>query len=164
MNGIASALRAVGVAEVDEGTRRRAEYSTDASNYRVVPQAVVFPRDADEVAATVEVARTHGVPVTVRGGGTSTAGNSVGVGVVLDFSRYLNRVIAVDPQARTARAEPGAILDDITAAAAPHGLRFGPDHRRMRGLRSAVRSATTRAAPGPCATAGRPTTSISSTS
>jgi FAD/FMN-containing dehydrogenase len=60
-------LCAAGVAEVDEGTRRRAEYSTDASNYRMVPQAVMFPRDADEVAATVEVARTQGVPVTTRG-------------------------------------------------------------------------------------------------
>jgi FAD/FMN-containing dehydrogenase/Fe-S oxidoreductase len=67
------------------------------------------------------------VPVTCRGGGTSIAGNSVGPGIVLDFSRHLNRVLSVDAEMRTAVVEPGAILDDITAAAAGHGLRFGPD-------------------------------------
>ena len=67
------------------------------------------------------------MPLTSRGGGTSTAGNSVGPGIVLDFSRHMNRVLSVDPQARTAVVEPGAILDDITAAAAAYGLRFGPD-------------------------------------
>ena len=108
-------------------TRRRAEYSTDASNYRVVPQAVVFPRDVDEIIAAVAVAREAGCRSPRRGGGTSTAGNSVGPGLVLDFSRHLNRVLSVDPDARTAVVEPGAVLDDITAAAAGYGLRFGPD-------------------------------------
>jgi len=125
--GLAAVLRAAGVRDVDNATRRRAEYSSDASNYRVVPQAVVFPRDADEVAAALAVACAEGVPLTSRGGGTSTAGNSVGAGIVLDFSRHLNRVLSVDPDARTAVAQPGAILDDITAAAAAHGLRYGPD-------------------------------------
>ena len=124
---LAVALRDAGVSEVDDSARRRAEYSTDASNYRVVPSLVVFPRHVDEAAAVLEVATRVGVPVTSRGGGTSTAGNSVGAGVVLDFSRHLNRVLSVDPEARTAVVEPGAILDDITAAAAAHGLRFGPD-------------------------------------
>ena len=108
-------------------TRRRAEYATDASNYRVVPAVVAFPRHAEEAAAALAVARQYKVPVTSRGGGTSIAGNSVGPGIVLDFSRHLNRVLAVDAEARTATAEPGAILDDITAAAAGYGLRFGPD-------------------------------------
>src|SRR6476469_706293 len=121
------ALRRAGVGEVDAAVRRRAEYSSDASNYRVVPQAIVFPRHTDEIAATLDVARAAGVPVTSRGGGTSTAGNAIGPGLVLDFSRHLNRVLAVDPEARTASVEPGAVLDDITAAAAAHGLRFGPD-------------------------------------
>ncbi len=125
--GLVTALRRAGVADVDDTRRRRAEYSADASNYRVVPTVVVFPRDTDDVAATVAVARKRGVPITSRGGGTSTAGNAVGAGVVLDFSRYLNRVLDVDPDARTALVEPGAILDNITAAAAPYGLRFGPD-------------------------------------
>src|SRR5689334_24866511 len=124
---LAAALRGAGLAEVDDSTRRRAEYSSDASNYRVLPCVVAFPRHADEVSAALDVARRAGVPLTSRGGGTSIAGNSVGSGIVLDFSRHMNRVLAVDPEARTAVAEPGAILDDITAAAAGHGLRFGPD-------------------------------------
>ena len=124
---LAAALRAAGVGHVDDSARRRAEYSSDASNYRVVPAVVAFPAHVDEAAAALGVARQFGVPVTSRGGGTSIAGNAVGPGLVLDFSRHLNRVLAVDPQARTAVAEPGAILDDITAAAARYGLRFGPD-------------------------------------
>ncbi len=124
---LAAALRAAGLNGVDDSGRRRAEYSSDASNYRVVPTVVAFPRHVDEAAAALAVARQLGVPVTCRGAGTSIAGNAVGTGLVLDFSRHLNRVLAVDPQARTAVVEPGAILDDITAAAAGHGLRFGPD-------------------------------------
>ncbi len=124
---LAAALRGAGLTEVDDSARRRAEYSSDASNYRVVPSVVVFPRHAEEAAAVLDVATRLGVPVTSRGAGTSIAGNAVGSGVVLDFSRHLNRVLTVDPEARTAVVEPGAILDDITAAAAGHGLRFGPD-------------------------------------
>jgi FAD/FMN-containing dehydrogenase/Fe-S oxidoreductase len=124
---LAAALRAAGLTSADDSARRRAEYATDASNYRVVPAVVAFPRHAEEAAAALAVARQYQVPVTSRGGGTSIAGNSVGRGIVLDFSRHLNRVLAVDAEARTATAEPGAILDDITAAAATYGLRFGPD-------------------------------------
>jgi FAD/FMN-containing dehydrogenase/Fe-S oxidoreductase len=124
---LAAALRGAGLTGVDDSARRRAEYSADASNYRVVPSVVVFPRHVDEAAAALDVARRAGVPVTSRGAGTSIAGNAVGSGLVLDFSRHLNRVLAVDAEARTAVVEPGAILDDITAAAARHGLRFGPD-------------------------------------
>jgi FAD/FMN-containing dehydrogenase/Fe-S oxidoreductase len=124
---LAAALRRAGVGEVDASTRRRAEYSSDASNYRVVPQAVAFPRHRDEVAAALSVCREFGVPLIARGAGTSIAGNAVGAGLVLDFSRHLNRVVSVDPEARTAVAEPGAILDAVTASAAAHGLRFGPD-------------------------------------
>ena len=129
---LAAALRAAGLTGVDDSVRRRAEYSSDASNYRVVPSVVVFPRHADEAAAALDVARRAGVPVTSRGAGTSIAGNAVGSGVVLDFSRHLNRVLSVDPAARTAVAEPGAVLDAITAAAAGHGLRFGPGPRYRR--------------------------------
>ncbi|MGV8977854.1 MAG: FAD-binding and (Fe-S)-binding domain-containing protein [Cellulomonas sp.] len=120
-------LRAAVRGSVDDSSRRRAEYSSDASNYRVVPQVVVFPRDTDDVLAALEVARASGVPVTSRGGGTSVAGNAIGTGVVIDFSRHVNRVLEVDPEARTARVEPGVILTDLQKAAAPHGLRFGPD-------------------------------------
>ncbi|MFN2562541.1 MAG: FAD-binding and (Fe-S)-binding domain-containing protein [Jatrophihabitans sp.] len=124
---LASELRRAGLQDVDDSTRRRAEYSTDASNYRVVPQVVVFPHHVDEVRAAVDFAARTGVPLTARGGGTSTAGNAVGAGIVLDFSRHLNHVVDVDPETRTALVEPGAVLDDITAAAAPFGLRYGPD-------------------------------------
>lgn len=111
----------------ESGMRRRAEYSSDASNYRVLPEAVVYPRDADEVAGILEIARTHGAPVTPRGGGTSVAGNAIGPGVVLDFSRHMNRILDLDPDARTARVEPGVILGSLQTVGKPHGLRFGPD-------------------------------------
>ncbi|GAA2474004.1 FAD-binding and (Fe-S)-binding domain-containing protein [Streptomyces thermolineatus] len=124
---LAAGLRRAGAAEVDVSTRRRAEYSTDASLYRVVPAAVVFPRHPEEVAAVLSFCREAGLPLTARGAGTSVAGNAVGTGVVLDFSRHMGRVRSVDPDARTAVVEPGALLSALQRAAAPHGLRFGPD-------------------------------------
>jgi FAD/FMN-containing dehydrogenase/Fe-S oxidoreductase len=124
---LGEALRAEVRGEVSTDAGTRALYATDASNYRVVPRAVVLPRDADDVAATLEICREHGVPLTSRGGGTSVAGNAIGPGVVLDFSRHLDAVLDVDPASRTARVQPGVVLDTLQAAAAPHGLRFGPD-------------------------------------
>ncbi|PVZ53196.1 FAD-binding and (Fe-S)-binding domain-containing protein [Arthrobacter sp. H-02-3] len=112
---------------VDSSTRRRAEYSTDASNYRVVPQVVVMPKTADDVVEAVRIARRHGLAVTGRGAGTSCAGNAVGPGLVLDFSRFMNRIISIDPENRTAVVQPGVVLSDLQRAAAVHGLRFGPD-------------------------------------
>jgi FAD/FMN-containing dehydrogenase/Fe-S oxidoreductase len=93
----------------------------------VVPAVVAFPRTDDDVAAAVEMCREEGVALTVRGGGTSVAGNAVGPGVVLDLSRHRNRVLGVDPDRRRAIVEPGVVLDDLQRAARPHGLRFGPD-------------------------------------
>lgn len=113
--------------DVDAATRRRAEYSTDASNYRVVPRVVVFPRDTDDLLAVAEVARTTGTPLTVRGGGTSVAGNAVGPGIVVDTSRHLTAIGEIDPEARTAVVQPGVVMSSLQAAARPHGLRFGPD-------------------------------------
>ncbi len=124
---VVGALRRAGVAEVDASTRRRAEYSTDASLYRVLPDVVVFPREPDEIGVILEVARSLGVPITARGAGTSIAGNAVGPGIVCDFSRHLHRVRAIDTGAATAIVQPGVVLDDLQRAAAPHGLRFGPD-------------------------------------
>ncbi|MGH3519893.1 MAG: FAD-binding and (Fe-S)-binding domain-containing protein [Haloechinothrix sp.] len=112
---------------VDFSSRRRAEYSSDASNYRRPPLGVVFPLDADDVAAAVGVCRQHDVPITVRGAGTSIAGNAIGPGVILDFSRHLTRITEIDPESRTARVEAGVVPDVLNAAAAEHGLRFGPD-------------------------------------
>jgi FAD/FMN-containing dehydrogenase/Fe-S oxidoreductase len=105
----------------------RALYSADASNYRKVPRVVVRPRSVDGALAAVAAAAEFGVPVTARGSGTSIAGNAVGPGLVLDFARHLDRVLEVDPERRLARVEPGAVLDRLNAAAAPHGLLFGPD-------------------------------------
>ena len=124
---LAARLRKAGLAEIDTATRRRAEYSSDASNYRVVPLVVAFPRSADEMIAALTVSRELGVPLVGRGAGTSIAGNALSTGLVLDTSRYLNRVLSVDPERRVAVVEPGTVLDSITAAAAPFGLRFGPD-------------------------------------
>ena len=123
---LVSALASAGV-DADASTRRRAEYSYDASLYRVPPLAVAFPRDADEVAAAVTTCRDLGVPVTPRGAGTSIAGNAVGPGLVLDLSRNVDRIHGVDRESRTVRVDPGVVLDDLQRAAAPHGLRFGPD-------------------------------------
>ena len=113
--------------EVEESVRRRAEYSTDASNYRVVPEVVAFPKTVDDIVVAQSFAREEGMALTVRGGGTSTAGNSIGPGLVLDLSRYLNNVISVDPEARTARVQPGPVLTSLQAQAGKYGLRFGPD-------------------------------------
>jgi FAD/FMN-containing dehydrogenase/Fe-S oxidoreductase len=124
---IAQALRAAMHGEVDFSSRRRAEYSSDASNYRVVPQVVAFPRDTGGILAVAEVSRQTGTPLTMRGAGTSIAGNAVGPGIVLDTSRHLGRILDLDPHARTARVEPGVVLASLQGAAAPHGLRFGPD-------------------------------------
>ncbi|MFE7761204.1 FAD-binding and (Fe-S)-binding domain-containing protein [Streptomyces sp. NPDC057438] len=123
-----AALRAAGVrGEADFGVTARALTTMDASNYRRVPLGVVAPRDADDVAAVLSVCREHGVPVVARGGGTSIAGQATGTGVVLDLTRHMNRLVSLDPGARTAVVQPGLVLDRLQEAAAPHGLRFGPD-------------------------------------
>lgn len=120
-------LRRAGIADVLDDATNRSMYASDASLYRIVPQAVVRPRSDDEVAAALSVGRDLGVPITARGAGTSVAGNAIGPGVVLDFSRYMNTVYEVDPVARTARVQAGAVQAVLQAAAKPHGLRFGPD-------------------------------------
>ncbi|MFH9990099.1 FAD-binding and (Fe-S)-binding domain-containing protein [Streptomyces luteogriseus] len=112
---------------VETGPGATGPYAYDASNYRVPPRAVAFPRTADDVVAVVRACREAGVPVTARGGGTSMAGNAVGPGVVLDLSRYMNRILDIDVEARTARVEAGVVLDALRSATALHGLDFGPD-------------------------------------
>ncbi|MEU1053154.1 FAD-binding and (Fe-S)-binding domain-containing protein [Streptomyces sp. NPDC005876] len=127
MTDLEAALRKAVRGEVGFDVTSRALTTMDASNYRRVPLGVVAPRDADDVAAVLEVCRAHGVPVVPRGGGTSIAGQATGTGVVLDFTRHMNRLLALDPAARTAVVQPGLVLDRLQEAAAPHGLRFGPD-------------------------------------
>ncbi|UYQ62818.1 FAD-binding and (Fe-S)-binding domain-containing protein [Streptomyces peucetius] len=124
---LARALKAAVGGDVDFSAAARALTTMDASNYRRVPAGVVAPRDADDVAAALEVCRRHGVPVVPRGGGTSIAGQATGTGVVLDFTRHMNRILAVDPDARTARVQPGVVLDRLQQAVRGHGLVFGPD-------------------------------------
>ncbi|RJS47869.1 FAD-binding oxidoreductase [Nocardioides cavernaquae] len=102
-------------------------YAADASLYRVVPAAVARPRTVDELVAAVEVARSLGVPVTMRGAGTSIAGNAVGPGLVIDTARHLRRVLSLDPEARVARVEPGVVHAQLQGLALAEGLRFGPD-------------------------------------
>ncbi|MEV5187937.1 FAD-binding and (Fe-S)-binding domain-containing protein [Streptomyces werraensis] len=124
---LAAALRAAVRGEVDLGVTARALTTMDASNYRRIPLGVVAPRDADDVAAALAVCRERGVPVVPRGGGTSIAGQATGTGIVLDFTRHMNRLLSLDPEAGTAVVQPGLVLDRLQEAAAPHGLRFGPD-------------------------------------
>jgi len=105
----------------------RGVYATDSSNYRHVPVGVVLPRDEADVLATLEACRDLGVPVLGRGAGTSLAGQACNEGVVLDTSRYMDEILEIDPVRRTARVQPGVVLDDLRAAAGAHGLTFGPD-------------------------------------
>ncbi|GAA3836816.1 FAD-binding and (Fe-S)-binding domain-containing protein [Nocardioides panacisoli] len=109
----------------DPGTR--AAYSTDASNFRQVPIAVVTPRTVEAAAMAVAVCQRHGLPIVSRGGGTSLAGQCCNEAVVIDFSRHCNRLLSVDPGARTCVVEPGIVLDDLNRQLAPTGLRYGPE-------------------------------------
>jgi FAD/FMN-containing dehydrogenase/Fe-S oxidoreductase len=105
----------------------RALYATDGSNYRQVPIGVVFPRDADDVQATVALCREFGAPLLCRGGGTSLAGQCCNVAVILDFSKYMAGILEIDPARRIARVQPGVVLDTLRAAAEKHHLTFAPD-------------------------------------
>ncbi|HEY4002246.1 MAG TPA: FAD-linked oxidase C-terminal domain-containing protein [Candidatus Xenobia bacterium] len=105
----------------------RALYATDASNYRQVPIGVVVPRTVEDVVWTVACCRAVGAPVLARGGGTSLAGQCCNVAVVLDFTKYLNRVISVDPDGMEMVVEPGIVLDQANKAVEQFGLRIGPD-------------------------------------
>ncbi|MFD6097838.1 FAD-binding and (Fe-S)-binding domain-containing protein [Nocardiopsis flavescens] len=114
-----------GTVAFDPGTR--ALYTSDASNYRVVPLGVVLPATVEDCVSALRVCAAHGVPATPRGGGTSIAGNAIGPGVVIDTSRHLTAIEDIDPVARTATVQPGVVLDALRAATAVHGLTFAPD-------------------------------------
>src|SRR5262245_48952805 len=126
-NALAARLRAVvqGEVRVDDGAR--ALYAADSSTYRQIPIGVVLPRSVDDIVAAVAVCREFEAPVLMRGAGTSLAGQTCNVAVVLDVSRHLDRIVSVDPQARTAIVEPGVVCDTLRDAAEAHGLTFGPD-------------------------------------
>ena len=114
--------------EVRFDTGSRATYSTDSSNYRQVPIGVVLPKDEHDVTETVRLCRKYGAPITSRGGGTSLAGQTTNVAVILDFSKYMDKVLAIDPDAQTATVQPGCILDTLRfKAQEQYGLTYGPD-------------------------------------
>jgi FAD/FMN-containing dehydrogenase/Fe-S oxidoreductase len=114
-----------GEVRFDSGSR--ALYATDGSNYRQVPIGVVIPRDLDDVVHTVARCREAGAPILSRGGGTSLTGGCCNVAVVMDFSKYLHRVLEIDAERRLARVQPGTVLDTLRGAAEQHGLTFAPD-------------------------------------
>ncbi len=105
----------------------RALYATDGSNYRRVPIGVVIPRTIDDVIETVALCRKYGAPIFNRGAGTALAGQTCNVAVCLDYSKYLNKILEIDPEKRIARVQPGVVLDDLRNAAEKYGLTFGPD-------------------------------------
>ncbi|HJT86702.1 MAG TPA: FAD-binding oxidoreductase, partial [Bryobacteraceae bacterium] len=124
---LAAVLRKRLAGEVRFDAGSRALYATDLSIYRHVPVGVVIPRGMEDVIATVEECRARGVPILGRGCGTSLAGQTCNVAVVIDFSKYLNRLITLDPEGKTAVVEPGIIRDDLNRAAERHHLTFAPD-------------------------------------
>jgi len=105
----------------------RALYATDGSNYRQVPIGIVAIRDTEDVLAAVTLCREYRAPLLARGGGTSLAGQCCNVAVVLDFSKYMARILEIDPERRIARVQPGVILDHLRAEAEKHHLTFAPD-------------------------------------
>src|SRR5579859_990411 len=125
--GLAEVLRdqVRGEVRFDDGSR--ALYATDGSNYRQVPIGVVIPHDTDDVLAAISVCREFGAPLLCRGGGTSLAGQCCNVAVVLDFSKYMAKILEIDPARRIARVQPGVVLDHLRNAAEKYHLTFAPD-------------------------------------
>ncbi|MEL7235078.1 MAG: FAD-binding oxidoreductase, partial [Chloroflexota bacterium] len=119
--------RAIGDEQVKFDYMTRVLYSTDASNYQIMPVGVTFPRSADDVAAIHEIASKNGVPVLPRGGGSSLAGQTVGGAIVMDFSRHMRRVRSVNADEQTVMVEPGLVLGQLNASMAGMNLQFGPD-------------------------------------
>jgi FAD/FMN-containing dehydrogenase/Fe-S oxidoreductase len=105
----------------------RALYSTDASVYQILPLGVVIPKSREDVVRTITICHRYRCPLTMRGGGTSQAGQAIGEGIVLDTSKYYNRVLETNAEERWVRVEPGIVLDELNAQLAPLGLRFAPD-------------------------------------
>ncbi|MDO5726666.1 MAG: FAD-binding and (Fe-S)-binding domain-containing protein [Bowdeniella nasicola] len=113
--------------EVDTQVRRRAEYATDASNYRIIPAAVAYPANREDLATIIQVCGEHNLPLAMRGAGTSIAGNAISSGIVVDTTRHLNQILEVDTTAKTAVVEPGVVMSDLHTHTLGHQLRFGPD-------------------------------------
>lgn len=127
VNALRAALMQAITGEVRFDRLDRAIYSTDASVYQIVPLGVVIPKTRGDVIAALKTCAQFGVPITARGGGTSQAGQSIGAGVIVDFSKYLHRVIEINAAEKWARVEPGCVLDDLNQQLKPLGLQFAPD-------------------------------------
>src|SRR5947209_15180290 len=132
-------LRRAVAGEVRFSNGDRALYATDGSNYRQVPIGVVVPKSVEDVIATMALCREHGAPFLARGGGTSLAGQCCNTAIVVDYSKYLNHILSIDPDSRTAWVEPGTVLDDLRQAAEKFHLTFGPapsthDHNTLGGM------------------------------
>ncbi|MFQ5847049.1 MAG: FAD-binding and (Fe-S)-binding domain-containing protein [Candidatus Methylomirabilales bacterium] len=127
MNRLARDLQRRVTGEVHVDRYVRLLYSTDASIYAIEPLGVILPRNQDDVRTAVRVAHAHGVPILPRGAGTSLAGQAVGRAMILDTSRYLHRILEVNPEERWVRLEPGVVLDELNALLRPYALEFGPD-------------------------------------
>ena len=116
-------LRVLGYqGDVDASLGARQRYATDASVFEQLPQLICWPRNVRDLQLLVQLAAQQGLPITMRGAGTSLAGQAIGDGVIVDSTRYLNRILSVDLQARTVSVEPGVVLDELNAQLKPHGL------------------------------------------
>jgi len=127
LRALRAALETETTAEVRFDDVSRALYSTDASVYRIAPLGVVLPRTSDDLIAIVRICARLKCPLTMRGGGTSQSGQTIGDGLIVDTSKYLNRLLELNVAEHWARVEPGIVLDELNAALRPHGLRFAPD-------------------------------------
>jgi FAD/FMN-containing dehydrogenase/Fe-S oxidoreductase len=127
VESLAAALRSQISGEIHFDRTARALYATDGSNYRQVPIGVVMPRDNDDVIAAMAICREHCAPLLCRGAGTSLAGQCCNVAVILDFSKHMNRILEIDSARRSARVQPGVILDNLRSTAEKHHLTFAPD-------------------------------------
>jgi FAD/FMN-containing dehydrogenase/Fe-S oxidoreductase len=125
--GLEIDLRKVIKGEVEFDASARGVFATDSSNYRQVPLGVVFPLDEDDVRRAVEVCRRFNAPILGRGAGTSLAGQACNVAVIVDMSRHMNKILSIDPEQRSARVQPGVVLDQLNEAARALDLTFGPD-------------------------------------
>src|SRR5579872_5558610 len=124
---LAAKLRREVTGDVWFDAYNRGRYATDASQYQIMPAGVVVPRTIDEALRTLNTARDEGFTVTPRGGGTSQCGQTVNSGIVVDFSKHLNKLISIDAASRTCVVEPGIVLDDLNRQLKPHGLWFPVD-------------------------------------
>jgi FAD/FMN-containing dehydrogenase len=136
--GLEADLRRVVRGEVRFSGGDRGIYASDASNYRMIPLGVILPRDADDVTEAVAACRRYNAPIFARGGGTGIPGQTVNDGVLFDFSKYMNRLVELDPKEKRARVEPGIVLDELRKTANKYNLTFGPTRRRTAAARSAA--------------------------